>query len=154
MDDATCSVAGCERPRQARGWCGTHYARWLRCGDVRIVRPSTGGISGLSVQETFWTHVDKCGPVPDYRPDLGPCWLWLRPPTVGGYGQLRADGRSVFSHRYAYELLVGAVAPGLQLDHLCRVPACLNPSHLEPVTPRENTLRGIAARREAATHGP
>lgn len=47
------------------------------------------------------------------------------------------------AHRFAYERLVGLIPEGLQLDHLCRVPYCVNPAHLEPVTSRENTMRGL-----------
>jgi hypothetical protein len=54
------------------------------------------------------------------------------------------------AHRYAYELLVGPIASGLVLDHLCRNPGCVNPKHLEPVTDRENTRRGISSAAENA----
>jgi hypothetical protein len=48
------------------------------------------------------------------------------------------------AHRVAYELLVGPIPDGMHLDHLCRTPACVNPAHLEPVTPRVNSLRGVS----------
>lgn len=61
------------------------------------------------------------------------------------FGAERIGGRNRFthSHRFAYELLVGPVPEGMQLDHLCRNRWCCNPEHLELVTPRENTLRGV-----------
>lgn len=52
------------------------------------------------------------------------------------------DGRTFCAHRLLYELLVEPVPDDLQMDHLCRTPTCVNPSHLEPVTPRENVRRG------------
>lgn len=52
--------------------------------------------------------------------------------------------RTMRAHVWAYEFMVEAVPDGLQLDHLCRKPACVNPEHLEPVSPRVNTLRGLA----------
>lgn len=73
------------------------------------------------------------------------CWLWTGAKAGPGeqYGYIRMGGRSLRSHRVAYEALVGPIPPGLQLDHLCRVRACVNPEHLEPVTHRENAHRGI-----------
>jgi HNH endonuclease len=91
--------------------------------------------------ERFWAKINKGGPIPEHRSDLGPCWLWTAA-TNYGYGVFRIDRRSIYAHRYAYELLVGPIPDGLQLDHLCRVPPCVNPTHLEPVTHRENILRG------------
>lgn len=95
------------------------------------------------IASRFWSKVDKDGPVPAARPDLGPCWLWTAAQTGGGYGYFRVNGRSVRAHRFAYELLVGPVPVGLELDHLCRVLACINPDHMEPVTHQVNILRGI-----------
>ena len=72
---------------------------------------------------------------------FGGCWLWsgaLRK----GYGCFYLDGKGVAAHRYAYLTLVGPFEEGLQPDHLCRVPCCVNPAHLEPVTTGENTRRG------------
>lgn len=84
------------------------------------------------------------GPVPEYAPHLGPCWIWQGRLTASGYGP----------HRRIYLRLVGPIEPGLQLDHLCRVRSCVNPSHLEPVTVRENALRSqsFAAVNAVKTH--
>lgn len=64
--------------------------------------------------------------------------------TRGGYGTLSVDGRTVLAHRKAWQDRFGPVPNGLQLDHLCRNRACINPEHLEPVTRRENILRGVS----------
>ncbi len=75
------------------------------------------------------------------RTDSG-CWLWTGA-LNGGYGRIHhSPGRVLYTHRAAYELLVGPVPEGMDLDHLCRNRACCNPDHLEPVTRRENLLRG------------
>ena len=84
----------------------------------------------------FWT---KVFPEPN-----GGCWLWVGAESGARdpYGKFKVDGRSRYAHRLAYEALVGEVPSGLQLDHVCRVRCCVNPAHLEPVTQRENILRG------------
>lgn len=92
----------------------------------------------------FWTKVEK----------TETCWLWKSACTQKGYGIIRLGGRSgrnAGAHRFAYEMCVGPIPDGLQIDHLCRVPACVNPDHLEPVTPQENVVRSARFR---VTHCP
>lgn len=77
------------------------------------------------------------------HPELGtPCWIWTASKNWDGYGQFRWGGRQQLAHRVSYQILVGAIPPGLELDHLCRVRDCVNPAHLESVTSAENTRRG------------
>lgn len=74
-----------------------------------------------------------------------PCWVSNRAKCRGGYTQfVYPGGRHTQTHRAAYELFVGDIPEGLVIDHLCRVPACCNPDHLEPVTHRTNMRRGTA----------
>lgn len=80
-----------------------------------------------------------------------PCWLGT--PSGTGYSQIKVSGRSLSGHRISYEALVGPIPEGLELDHLCRNRNCYNPAHLEPVTHRENSIRGRNAQREK-THCP
>jgi hypothetical protein len=106
--------------------------------------------------ERFWLKVDKDGPAPEHRPELGPCWLWTAGKDHHGYGVFWAHGRSTSAHRAAYELLIGPVPDGLDLDHVCHNDSgcagaatclhrrCVNPDHLEAVTTRENILRGVS----------
>lgn len=70
-----------------------------------------------------------------------PCWWWKGTSSSGGYGMIYRDGRRIQAHVATYEYYVGKVPDGLELDHLCRSPSCVNPAHLEPVTRRENILR-------------
>ncbi len=73
----------------------------------------------------------------------GGCWFW-RGTMNNGYGRVSVSGKYRYVHRVVFELLVGEIAEGLQIDHLCMVTICVNPAHLEAVTPRVNTLRSYA----------
>lgn len=80
--------------------------------------------------------------------------LWTSTTNRGGYGMFRLGPRNLLAHRFAYEALVGPIPEGLQIDHLCRIRHCVAPNCLEPVTPRENTMRstGRSAINAAKTH--
>lgn len=98
-----------------------------------------------SITERFWAKVEKKSPEG--------CWEWIGAKTQG-YGNLKVNGITVKASRLAYEMLVGLIPPGKELDHLCRNRACVNPAHTEPVSKRENILRGIgrAACKARQTH--
>lgn len=93
--------------------------------------------------ERFWAYVNKDGPVPKCRPDLGPCWVWTGE-LRDGYGRFWTQGRTHQAHRYLYERKIRPLG-NLIPDHLCRNRACVRLSHLEPVTNKENILRGTGA---------
>jgi hypothetical protein len=76
------------------------------------------------------------------------CWIWQKAKSRAGYGIMRLTfdlkPRAVNAHRWGYIQIIGPIADRLTLDHLCRNTACVNPSHLEPVTHKENVRRGLA----------
>ena len=90
--------------------------------------------------EDILTLIDRSG-------GLDACWPWMGHVNRDGYGAssfvLPSGQRERTAHRIVYGLLVGPIPDGLQLDHLCVNPPCVNPRHLEPVTLVENLLRGI-----------
>jgi len=71
------------------------------------------------------------------------CWLWKGAKSNHGYGIIMANWKLHSAHRYIIEKLQGKIPEGLQVDHLCRVRNCVNPEHLELVTSKENTRRGL-----------
>lgn len=89
----------------------------------------------FTTEERFWQKV-----TPLSNPEW--CWRWQAAIRSDGYGAFSYDGRMRVAHRYAYQLLVGPIPAGLQIDHLCRIRHCVNPAHLEVVTQRVNLFRG------------
>ena len=133
-----CSVPECSRKHDSHGLCGMHAAR------VRRGRPlSQGRPSRL---EYFQRRILK----------TESCWLWQGKVNNSGYGSFSVD--SLLAHRFAYESWVGPTPEGLHVDHLCRVKLCVNPDHLEAVTPLENCRRkelalGIGSAKTHCPHG-
>lgn len=104
---------------------------WLKDSPLRFINGHSQHRPALI---RFWEKVNK----------TNTCWLWNAVLDKRGYGLFNPSGHRVFAHRFAYELLVGTIPDGLEPDHLCRIPACVRPEHIELVTHRENVLRGIA----------
>lgn len=79
------------------------------------------------------------------EPNSG-CWIWLGHLDRRGYATIHAkNNRTHFVHRLSYEAFKGRKIPaGLEIDHLCRVPCCVNPDHLEAVSKKTNILRGVS----------
>lgn len=85
----------------------------------------------IPIQTRFWSKVNKAGPVPSHRPELGPCWIWTASLTHG-YGQLQSrDGTCRRSHRLSWEWTNGPIPDGMCVMHKCDERRCVRPDHLE-----------------------
>jgi hypothetical protein len=116
--------------------------------------------------ERLWAKIDKGGPIPAHRPELGPCWLWTGRSLARGHGQITENRRHHMVHRVVYELLIGPIPAGMTIDHICHNGSgwtagescihrrCANPAHMELATKGENVLHGQtpAAINAAKTH--
>jgi hypothetical protein len=118
-------------------------AKPLRCPFCTKFMPDSGCQRSTCLEQRFdtpeqrfWRYVEK----------TESCWLWTAYKDRNGYGIYHMMGttESRWVHQLAYEFSFGLIPHGLQIDHLCRNHSCVNPSHLEAVTHRENILRGGA----------
>lgn len=108
-----------------------------------------GHATRRSAEERFWEKVNA----------LGCCWEWDGARKAAGYGNFAPiRTKTVLAHRWAWELLVGPIPDGMELDHRCKNPCCVCPDHLEVVTRQENLRRGhgaavVNAQRTHCLHG-
>ena len=135
----TCSVPGCVREKHyAYGPCRTHHRRLQKHGSY-----DKSAVKKIPAIDRFWEKVNRHGPIPELRPELGRCWIWeaARGGYKAWYGVFFNGHWMVYAHMWVWEHEVGPIPEGLTIDHLCRNTACVNPAHLEPVPGSENTRR-------------
>lgn len=97
---------------------------------------------GASIADRFWAKVDKSGD----------CWEWTAAKRPGGYGQFKLKNhKQAAAHRIAYELTNGPIPEGMQIDHICHNPGCVNPKHLRMVTVKQNIENRPNAMRNSKT---
>lgn len=133
MTVRTCGEHECQEKFYARNRCRRHYRKAFADGTLNVLERTPA--------ERFWEKVDRRGDAE--------CWPWTGAIGSGGYGNFFAEGSYCNAHRFSYELNVGPIPAGLQIDHVsergCEGKSCVNPAHLEPVTGRENVLRAPAS---------
>lgn len=126
-----CQAVDCNLGAKSSGFCSSHYMRiWRHGSPYKGNRPYAKG----SERERLMTFVNL---------DLNSgCWNWNGAKDKKGYGTYHKDKKPTPAHRFSYELFNNKSIPqGLYIDHICRNPSCVNPSHLDPVTPKENQYR-------------
>lgn len=132
----TCIFQPCDRVPKSGRICGAHYQRLVAHGDPDTRLKFRGDQLG-----GFWARVDK-----DAHPT---CWLWTGHLNASGYAQM-ASGSCPMAHRFSYELHIGPIPEGWEVDHVhergCRNRHCVNPDHLEAVTSAENKRRMMIVR--------
>lgn len=154
IDYPTCKVDGCTRKIHRRGMCSGHYKTYLKevPESERSLRPAV---------DRFFECFDKDGPVPDGRPDLGPCWEWTRGRSKAGYGVFYLgvqSSKQVLAHRWSLAYYLGReLASDKEVLHECDNPPCVNPHHLREDTHEQNmadaSSRGRSAKvSELITH--
>lgn len=121
------------------------------CGQPTMIRnhnaPSAGRVKGQPARYAHGGGRVRFAPDPSMWTEAeNGCWLPDVKPNSYGYSEFRIAGRMVKAHRAVFELYRGPIPADLQLDHLCRNRACVNPDHLEPVTQTTNVRRGLRAK--------
>lgn len=108
------------------------------------IRFVLGHSTHLPARERFWSKVNRDGPIPMHKPELGHCWTWTGSADRHGYGHLGIYTSKVKAHRFSWELHNGPIPIGLCVLHHCDYPPCTRPDHLFLGTMKDNTQDMLA----------
>ncbi len=124
MAKSNCSIEGCVKRDSVAGFCSAHFKEDRKAG-LELLPQRT---PQARFEDRFWAKVDRSGD----------CWEWTAS-KIKGHGHLgAANGGTAYAHRVSYELLVGPIPAGMEIDHMCHNRGCVNPEHLRVVTPKQN----------------
>jgi len=119
-ESKTCSIDGCPNKYRARGFCHTHYERWMKWGTADKARPT--------LEERFWAQVQK----------TESCWLWTGKNRLAGYGRIKVERKSVLTHRLSFAMAAHGRMPDRFVLHSCDNRLCVNPLHLREGSHQDN----------------
>jgi hypothetical protein len=150
--DQRCSKCSLDKPATAFS-PGRSQCKECRNAAIRFRRANPDGIAKpLPLVERFWSKVNKNGPIPIHRPELGPCWIWTAGRFPDGYGAFSVNRKNISAHRFSFEQEYGPLLPeffGEVILHACDNPPCVRPSHLHQGTTEENVADRQAKKRTA-----
>lgn len=131
-----CAYVGCEKVGHCKSLCVGHYMQLKNGKALTPLRKRRSRFQAVTIE------YDE---VPCHRTDLiGPCHIYRGGKDTHGYGQVRADGKSVLVHKYVWLKSGRTIPANMILDHECRVRPCCNVNHLRVVTKRMNGTENIA----------
>lgn len=138
--DKRCSFEGCNRKHAAKNLCDGHLIQYNQGKTLRPLRDYSG-----DPKVRFWGQVSRGVS----------CWGWKGNLTADGYGVWRTGGKVLRAHRYSYEISIGSIPEGMQIDHTCHNRSCVNPAHLRIATNKQNreNLRGASRNSASGVRG-
>lgn len=138
---ADCTNPNCVQRARITGLCVACYHYLRRTGEDRPTHLCDSlAHDGGDAQQDLIDLIERfTARLETNHPD--DCWTWTGAISDRGYGRMTIEGQTVHTHRFAYQMLVGPIPPGLVIDHLCENKRCCNPDHLDAVTQGENVRR-------------